>query len=75
MNVEYMRSQISKVYDGPRWKARVNLMPDNQVIAIYYSFLRTGKFDKKEVKKLMSKPEEIQISIWDILKENTNAGH
>ena len=42
--VEEMRSDISKVYLNSSWKKKVARMPDNQVMAIYYSFLEKGKF-------------------------------
>ncbi len=45
-SVNRMRHIISEVYDNPTWKERVRLMADNQVIAVYYSFLEKGKFDK-----------------------------
>ena len=46
-SVEAMRDDISKVYKGPGWKEKVKRMSDRQIIAIYYSFCETGKFDKK----------------------------
>lgn len=44
MTVQQMRRDIAKVYDGASWKRRVENMPDDQVIAIYYKFLHSGKF-------------------------------
>lgn len=46
MSVEEMRVAIAKVYSGEAWKRKVRNMPDYQVMAIYFSFLETGKFDK-----------------------------
>lgn len=46
ISVDVMRREISKVYKGPAWKEKVRHMADNQVIAVYYSFCKTGKFDK-----------------------------
>lgn len=45
MNVSEMRNRIAAVYDGPSWKAKVSRMPEDQVIAIYHSFLKKGKFN------------------------------
>lgn len=36
ISVDYMRSEISKMYPGPSWRKKVQNMPDNQVMAIYY---------------------------------------
>lgn len=44
MPVEKMRSEIMLVYPGDKWKHRVKHMHPNQVIAIYRSFQRNGKF-------------------------------
>ena len=44
MPVEEMRREISLVYPGPKWQKRVRGMHPNQVIAIYRSFQRNGKF-------------------------------
>ena len=46
LSVEDMRAAIAEVYKGGRWLYKVENMPDNQVIAVYYSFLEKGMFDK-----------------------------
>lgn len=46
MSVQQMRAAIYDVYPGRKWKIKVQNMPDDQVIAVYYSFLAKGKFDK-----------------------------
>lgn len=51
MSVEQMREAIKKVYEGIAWKVRCNRMRDSQVIAIYYSFLEKGVFNKRKEKK------------------------
>lgn len=51
MTVESMRAKISEVYDGDRWHRRVQLMPDNQVIAIYHTMLNRGQFRPKRKRK------------------------
>ena len=51
MSVQQMRAAIYEVYPGRSWKEKVNNMSDAQVIAVYYSFLETGKFDRKPAAK------------------------
>lgn len=47
MSIDQMRAKVKAVYDNDNWKNKVNAMGENQVVAIYYSFLRKGKFDPK----------------------------
>lgn len=47
MTIDQMRSYIAGVYKGPFWKDKVSKMDEGQVVAIYYSFLERGVFDKK----------------------------
>ena len=46
MSAQQMRAAIYEVYPGRKWKEKVLNMDDAQVIAVYYSFLEKGKFDK-----------------------------
>ena len=46
MSIEYMRKSISKIYPGEKWKQKVSSMPDYQVMAIYDSFYKNGKFEE-----------------------------
>lgn len=39
MSVADMRAAIAKVYPGISWKNKVARMADQQVMAIYFSFL------------------------------------
>lgn len=57
-SVDYMREDISKVYNSPVWRERVKRMPDRQVIAIYHSFCETGRFNKPANKIHNEKPRE-----------------
>lgn len=41
--VGQMRTEISKVYPGYRWPARVKDMKDNQVKAIWHRMVRDGQ--------------------------------
>lgn len=43
MSIPDMRSALRAVYPGPSWQTKVDRMPDNQVIAVYYSFQHRGK--------------------------------
>lgn len=61
MSAEEMRIAIAKVYSGRRWKEKVHNMSDEQVMAIYFSFLESGKFDKK--KKPAEKPNQPQEEV------------
>lgn len=68
MNVELMRSEISKVYPGGDWRKRVKGMHADQVIAIYHSFLKDDKFNKPVVampRHLGRKEAFEQISMFD----------
>lgn len=56
MTIEQMRENISKAYPSDKWKFRVKTMPENQVIAIYYSFQQHPP--KVEKKKKPKKGEE-----------------
>lgn len=40
MSVSNMRSAIAKVYPGQSWKYKVAKMSDQQVIAVYFSFVQ-----------------------------------
>ena len=48
--LETMRLAISEVYPGIGWKVRCSKMPANQVVAIYNSFMRSGRFEKSKPK-------------------------
>lgn len=70
VTIDYMRSALCDVYNTRKWREAVCNMPDNQVIAIYHSFLNRGMFDKGPPKKLQPKKEPTykQLSFDDILK-------
>lgn len=66
MSISQMREAIAKVYEGIRWKARVSKMAENQVIAIYRSFQKSGKFEKKkETVKRQSNSNYQQLTMFD----------
>ena len=66
MNVETMRSEIAKVYTGNGWKKKVKNMPENQVVAVYLNFKKTGMFDIQ--RKLENENIGKQLTFDDILR-------
>ena len=66
MNVETMRSEIAKVYTGDGWKKKVKNMPENQVVAVYLNFKKTGMFDIQ--RKLENENIGKQLTFDDILR-------
>ena len=48
--IDTMRADISKVYEGSKWKERVKYMSDTQVFAIWNKFSIEGKFKKAKTK-------------------------
>lgn len=43
MSVEQMRSLVIRAYPGPRWETKVRNMSDNQIVAMYYRLVQSGK--------------------------------
>ena len=52
MTISQMRTQVANAYDSFRWRDKVARMSDGQVTAIYFSFLKNGKFEKKKTTKI-----------------------
>ena len=67
MSTEQMRIAITGVYPWPKWKQKVARMHDYQVIAIYYNFLQSGKFDKPKQKRGRKKLVGVQLDMFDVL--------
>ena len=68
MSVDQMREAITKVYDNPTWAYKVRRMADNQVIAIYRTMQKTGKFDKKRKQGTLRKGKKYrQMTIFDFV--------
>lgn len=59
MTVEQMRKHVMLVYDNITWKRRVEKMRDNQVMALYFTFLEQGKLHSK------NKPIRHQMTLED----------
>lgn len=48
MTIKEMREKLVMTkYDSPGWKKTVEGMKDRQVVAVYFSFLNRGVFEKK----------------------------
>lgn len=43
MTVDEMREKVKKAYKGDRWKRKVQYMPDDQIIAIFYRLKSKGQ--------------------------------
>ncbi|MBR6289204.1 MAG: hypothetical protein IKR19_07715 [Acholeplasmatales bacterium] len=54
MTIDEMRFLISQEYNTVTWKEKVKRMPDNQVVAIYYSFQNRKKNSHPNTKPLFS---------------------
>lgn len=51
MLVSEMRKKVKSVYGNSTWDRKVDAMPDNQVIAIFYSMREKGIFRNREKKR------------------------
>ena len=64
-SIDYMRKKIREVYNSVKWNCRVDHMPDNQVYAIYHSFLEKGRFDRPKKNGVIFKETRgTQLSLW-----------
>lgn len=43
MTVDEMREKVGEAYRGDRWKRKVQYMPDDQIIAIFYRLKSKGR--------------------------------
>ena len=57
MTFEHMRSQVADVYRSDRWRKRVALMGERQVIAIYHNMKERGQFTKKKKRRIPESEE------------------
>lgn len=57
-------SAILTVY--PNWES-VKFMSESRVTAIYFSMLRSGKFDKHKKEKKKQEPRYEQMTIFDFI--------
>lgn len=61
MTTNEMRAAITSVYSNPGWATKVQAMPENRVIAVYYDFLKRGLFDQPRIRPAKSKKKDILI--------------
>lgn len=54
--IDDMRTAVSKVYPGPRWRRKVLDMSDNQIMALYYKF-HNSEEKKEEPKVVKTRPK------------------
>ena len=66
MNVETMRREIAKAYTGDAWKRKVKNMPENQVVAVYHNFQKTGRFETNSATKPKGNGFGRQLTLDDI---------
>lgn len=43
MTIANMRDWVKSAYPGQKWKDKVDKMPDNQIIPLYYSLIKQGR--------------------------------
>ena len=60
MSPENMRSAISNVYTGKKWKEKVRNMSDNQVMAVYFSFMEKSKLNPKKSVPKTNEQKDVQ---------------
>jgi len=72
MTIERMREELAKAYPAPKWAKRVAQMDDRQVFAVYKDMERNGRLCKKCGEKTKLKEDGVQITIWDLMKEQEN---
>lgn len=72
VTVGFMRQKIAAVYDTMNWRDKVAKMYDDQVIAIYYKLLKSGKLDtvqKIERPRPLTNHEKYeQLNMFELLK-------
>lgn len=63
MGVDTMRQWIASVYPGTKWAERaLYSMPARQVVAVYRSMEKAGKFNKKPQKEKAYH----QLTLWEL---------
>ena len=72
LTVGFMRQKIAEVYDTMNWRDKVSKMYDDQVIAIYYSLLRSGKLNTvQKIERPIIQPSKQkyeQLNMFDSIK-------
>ena len=60
VNIDYARSVVMKMYKSDTWRKRVQSMPNEQILAIYYQHENDNKTKSKTVDD--NKPFEKQFA-------------
>lgn len=72
VTVGFMRQKIAEVYDTMNWRDKVSKMYDDQVIAVYYKLLKSGKLNTVQKIERPKTPEHHekyeQLNMFDLLK-------
>ena len=63
-SIEQMRGEISLVYPGAAWAAKVNRMSENQVCAVYHRMSTTGKLEEAAKERQRDRRVK-QLSFFD----------
>ncbi len=69
MNVEKMRSALAEVYSSPKWRLRLQQMPDRQIVAIYKNMESRGNLRKHPKKKEPGVTKATQLTIFDFMED------
>lgn len=72
MKIDQMRNEIKEVYPNKTWSNKVDRMLDDQVLAVYYSFLKDGRLGPRELKvrnitQEYSEKHNLQLTFDDLL--------
>lgn len=69
MNVEKMRSALAEAYSGPKWRLKLQQMPDRQIVAIYKNMESRGNLKKHSKKKEPGVTKVTQLTIFDFMED------
>lgn len=71
-DLEFMREEVGRQYDNPTWRAKVDHMPERQLLAIYSRLIHDGtlhskKPEPKKAPKPVVKQEPVceQLSLFN----------
>ena len=74
MSVDQMREVITKVYPAERWQKKVAKMSEEQVMAIYFKFVQSGKLDKPVVVPRSYGRDYIRERLADMIIDKKTSG-
>ena len=74
MTIQQMKDAIRHVYNTESWRRKVDNMYDDQVVAIYYNFLKRGVLGKvlrnerpASMRRTKPKQKYEQLSMFDLI--------